>query len=81
MNILEIMLEKQPELVTERMQLVALSLEHLNPMFRMRSDPDVMRYIPRTLAKTNADVEALIQMIHERFQQKLAINWAMIKNR
>jgi ribosomal-protein-alanine N-acetyltransferase len=79
MNILEIMLEKQPELVTERMQLVALSLEHLNPMFRMRSDPDVMRYIPRTLAKTNADVEALIQMIHERFQQKLAINWAMIK--
>jgi ribosomal-protein-alanine N-acetyltransferase len=79
MNMLEIMLEKQPELVTERMQLVALSLEHVGPMFRMRSDPDVMRYIPRTLAKTNADVEALIQMIHERFQQKLAINWAMIK--
>ena len=76
---LEIMLKKQPELVTERMQLVALSLEHVGPMFRMRSDPDVMRYIPRTLAKTNADVEALIQMIHERFQQKLAINWAMIK--
>jgi ribosomal-protein-alanine N-acetyltransferase len=79
MNMLEIMLKKQPELVTERMQLVALSLEHVGPMFRMRSDPDVMRYIPRTLAKTNADVEALIQMIHERFQQKLAINWAMIK--
>lgn len=79
MNKLEIILEKQPELVTERMQLVALSPEHVGPMFRMRSDAEVMRYIPRTLAKTNADVEALIQMIHERFQQKMAINWAMIQ--
>ncbi|MBK8686132.1 MAG: GNAT family N-acetyltransferase [Chitinophagaceae bacterium] len=79
MNKLEIILEKQPELVTERMQLVALSSEHVGPMFRMRSDAEVMRYIPRTLAKTNADVEALIQMIHERFQQKMAINWAMIQ--
>lgn len=79
MNQLEIMLEKQPELVTERMQLVALNPEHAGPMFRMRSDAAVMRYIPRTLGKTNADVEALIQMIHERFQQKLAINWAMIQ--
>lgn len=74
-----ILLEKQPELVTERMQLVALNPEQVDPMFLMRSDPEVMRYIPRPLAKTHADVEALIQMIHERFQQKLAINWAMIK--
>lgn len=79
MNNLDLIFEKQPVLLTERMQLVALKPEHVDPMFRMRSDPEVMRFIPRTLAKTHADVKALIQMIHERYQQQQAIHWAMIQ--
>ncbi|ATB31986.1 GNAT family N-acetyltransferase [Melittangium boletus] len=43
----------------------------------MRSDPEVMRYIPRPIAKSEDDVRALLHMMGEALQKGERINWAM----
>ncbi len=52
MNKLEIILEKQPELVTERMQLVALSSEHMIIQFDTQNRRNFLMFnSPVTSAK------------------------------
>ena len=41
----------------------------------MRADPEVMRYIPRPLARTEADVLVVLQMIEDGLQKCERINW------
>lgn len=46
-------------------------------LFEMRSDPQVMEFIPRPLAKTPEDVRSLISMIDGFVESNERINWAI----
>lgn len=46
-------------------------------VFIMRSDPEVMQYIPRPMAVNVADAEALIKMMNDFIEKGEKINWAI----
>lgn len=70
-----------PVLQTTRLLLRRLQPGDAADVFRYRSDPEVMRYIPRPLATCEADALATINMIEEAYGKEDGINWAMeLKN-
>ncbi|HEX8563438.1 MAG TPA: GNAT family N-acetyltransferase [Flavobacterium sp.] len=69
-----------PELRTGRLYLRRLHLDDVNQMFAMRSDPEVMKYVPRPLAKTRQDAIDHITVINSRIDSNEGINWAICKN-
>ncbi len=66
-----------PVLETPRLILRRPIREDAADLFLMRSDPEVMRYIPRPLAQTQADVEMLIELIDSYVMKNERINWAI----
>jgi ribosomal-protein-alanine N-acetyltransferase len=66
-----------PTLETERLLLRRLVNEDVNEIFALRSDQDVMKYIPRLLAKTKEDALSHISMINEKIDSNEGINWAI----
>ena len=46
-------------LTTERLVLRKLSLEDVDAVFALRSDPEAMRYVPRPLAKDRDEAVAI----------------------
>lgn len=66
-----------PELQSERLVLRRIVESDLNRIFDMRSNPDVMKYIPRPLAKTMDDVYEWLGKINEGIEMNEAINWAI----
>jgi len=74
---LEINFAPFPTLETERLQLRRLINEDVNEIFALRSDQEVMKYIPRPLAKTKEDAMAHISMINEKIDSNEGINWAI----
>ncbi|GEO11188.1 GNAT family N-acetyltransferase [Segetibacter aerophilus] len=66
-----------PVLETERLLLRQLSNEDAEDVFVMRSDPQVMQYIPRPLAITVEDAAAVIQMVNEFIEKGEKINWGI----
>ena len=66
-----------PILVTERLLLRQIVQTDAEDIFIIRSDANVMRYIPRPIAQTVDDVFPLIQMIEDFLTKGERINWAM----
>jgi [ribosomal protein S5]-alanine N-acetyltransferase len=66
-----------PVLETERLLLREVKLDDVDEMYRMRTDPEMMRYIPRPLAKSNEDVEKIIRMMSQGIAKNESINWAI----
>ena len=66
-----------PVISTARLLLRRPLLSDAADLLEMRSDPLVMQYIPRPLAKTEADVEALLTMLDEFVEKNERINWAI----
>lgn len=66
-----------PELETDRLRLRKLKPEDAPGLFVLRSDPEIMKYIPRPVAVTVADVTALIQMVNELADKNESISWAI----
>ena len=66
-----------PTLSTQRLTLRQPLIEDAADLFLLRSDPKVMRYIPRPLAQSVDDVVSLIQMINDFTQKGERINWAI----
>jgi ribosomal-protein-alanine N-acetyltransferase len=66
-----------PVLETPRLLLRRPLLSDAADLFEMRSDPQVMQYIPRPLAKSEEDVKELIQMIDGFIESNERINWAI----
>ncbi|TRX20530.1 GNAT family N-acetyltransferase [Flavobacterium franklandianum] len=64
-------------LETERLLLRRLANEDVNEILALRSDQEVMKYIPRPLAKTNEEALAHIAMINEKIDSNEGINWAI----
>ncbi len=66
-----------PELTTERLHLRRIIESDIDSMFAIRSNPEVMKYVPRALAKSNDDALVHIRTIEERIQSGTGINWAI----
>ena len=66
-----------PNLETNRLILRRLSAEDVLEIFALRSDKDVMKYIPRPLAKSIEDAQAHISLIDEKIENNEGINWAI----
>ncbi len=66
-----------PILESKRLNFRAFSESDVHEVFAMRSDPEVMKYIPRPLAKNLDDAAAVIQMIQDTIAKKEGINWVI----
>ena len=66
-----------PDLETDRLVLRQLRNDDAADVFVIRSDPEVMQYIPRPLAVTVDDAAAVIQMINGFIEKGEKINWAI----
>jgi ribosomal-protein-alanine N-acetyltransferase len=66
-----------PVLETDRLLLRKLSIDDTADVFIMRSDPEVMQYIPRPLAITPDDAATVIQTINDFIEKGEKINWAI----
>jgi ribosomal-protein-alanine N-acetyltransferase len=64
-------------LETERLLLRRLNPNDVAEVFAMRSNPEVMQYIPRPLAQTKEDALAHIVMIDEKIENNTGINWGI----
>ena len=66
-----------PNLETKRLLLRRLENEDVNEIFALRSDKEVMKYVPRPLAKTPEDALNHIAIINEKIDSNEGINWAI----
>lgn len=62
---------------TERLLLRRLNEGDVDEVFAMRSNPDVMKYIPRPIAKTKEDALEHINMIEAKIIENTGINWGI----
>jgi ribosomal-protein-alanine N-acetyltransferase len=67
-----------PELETDRLILRRVSVHDTDQVFIMRSDPEVMRFIPRPIAVTKDDALAVINMIEDFLEKNEKINWGIV---
>lgn len=66
-----------PVLQTDRLILRRIVEADWENVLAFRSDPEVMRYIPRPLAKDKEDVLAFLKMIDENIASNEQINWGI----
>lgn len=70
-----------PVLSTERFNLVELDEKHAPAVFRLRSSPDVNRYLGRQPAATIEDAVDFIGKIRKATAAKDALYWAVTQKR
>lgn len=66
-----------PVLETSRLTLRSLTTADAPDVFLMRSDPEVMQYIPRPLAASEEEMVQWIQMINDFAAKDERFNWAI----
>ncbi|AJH15693.1 GNAT family N-acetyltransferase [Myroides profundi] len=66
-----------PILETERLILRRLDINDLNTMYTMRTDPEVMKYIPIPITQSEEEIKQYIHSIDERMAAKECVNWAI----
>lgn len=66
-----------PTLETERLILRRVTADDTESVFIMRSDPEVMQFIPRPIAVTQEDALAVIHMINDFLEKNEKINWGI----
>ena len=66
-----------PTLHTERLILRKVLAEDAPDVFVMRSDEEVMRYIPRPIARVVDDVLPVLGLINEGLEKGERINWGI----
>lgn len=76
-NMLQIDLLIFPELETERLKLRRLEQSDVNTVFALRSNPEIMKYIPVPLTQSIEEAEAYICSIDKRMENKECVNWAI----
>lgn len=64
-------------ITTTRLTLRQITYADNDALFAMRSNAEIMRYIPRPLAVTLADSMVLIDNMLKGFEDKISINWAI----
>jgi len=66
-----------PDMESDRLKYRRVNLNDINEIFAMRSDPEMMKYIPRPLATTIEEALAHAKMIDEKIDANEGINWAI----
>ncbi len=66
-----------PNLQTDRLNLRKINAGDASAIFRLRSDPETMRFVPRPLAQSIDDAHEHIRMITAKIDDNTGINWAM----
>jgi ribosomal-protein-alanine N-acetyltransferase len=66
-----------PNLETERLLLRRMSTSDVAEVLALRSNPEVMKYIPRPLITTTEEALEHIAMINDKIDTNEAINWAI----
>lgn len=66
-----------PNLDSDRLFLRQIVAEDVNEIFAIRSDAEIMRYIPRPLAKSNQDALDHIEVVNKGIKDNEFINWAI----
>ncbi len=64
-------------LETERLFLRRINENDAEEVLALRGNPEIMKYIPRPLAKTKEDALAHIAMIEEKIESNIGINWGI----
>ena len=68
-------------LESERLFLRQITIDDINEIFELRSNKNVMKYIPRPLCNTHEEVMEHIKMIQQKIELNEGINWAItLKN-
>ena len=66
-----------PKLHYGRLKFRAFEDADVHDVFALRSNPEVMKYIPRPLAKNLQEAMDVIKMIRETIEKKEGINWVL----
>lgn len=66
-----------PVLHTERLLLRQITTEDADEMFALRSNPEIMKYIPREMPKTIDDAIKHIEFMQGLLESGECINWAI----
>lgn len=66
-----------PVLHTERLLLRQITKDDANEMFALRSNPEIMQYIPREMPKTIDDAVKHIEFMQGLLESGECINWAI----
>lgn len=69
--------EKFPELITERLILRKISNDDVAGFFKLRSDPDTMRFIPRPLATSEQDILDFFKVGDEYYAKGEMLNFSI----
>ncbi|TDP61310.1 GNAT family N-acetyltransferase [Flavobacterium dankookense] len=64
-------------LETERLLLRRVSVEDVHEVLALRGNPETMKYIPRPIIKTIEEAMEHINMINEKIDANIGINWAI----
>ena len=62
---------------TERLVLRQITVDDANEMFALRSNPEIMKYIPREMPKTVEDAIKHIAFMEDLYQKNECMNWAI----
>jgi ribosomal-protein-alanine N-acetyltransferase len=74
---LEIIFLPFPILKTQRLVLRQLSTNDADAILSLRSNDEVMKYIPRPYLKTKEDALELIAMFDDKIENGIGINWGI----
>jgi ribosomal-protein-alanine N-acetyltransferase len=74
---LEIIFLPFPILKTQRLLLRQVSANDAEAIFSLRSNDEVMKYIPRPYLKTKEDALELIAMFDDKIENGIGINWGI----
>lgn len=64
-------------LTTERLLLRKITIDDANEMFALRSNPEIMKYIPREMPKTVEDAIKHIEFMEDLLLKNECMNWAI----
>ena len=74
---LEINFSPFPNLKTERLLLRKVNNDDVNEILSLRSNLEVMKYIPRPILKNRAEALELIAMFNDKIENNIGINWGI----
>jgi ribosomal-protein-alanine N-acetyltransferase len=74
---LTVCFEPFPILKTSRLVLRRISADDVECVFRMRSDPQMMKYVPRPLVTSRHEALNHIRQIEKKIAENDGINWAI----
>ena len=66
-----------PDLETQRLQLRRLQIKDVDETLALRSNPEIMKYIPRPLITTKEEALEFISTMDANINSNLLINWGI----